>query len=171
VSELDDDGIEIEAGLPPIVLYSYLVPTPRCACRVLYHRAYMAKRRLVLCVLRWVWQIRTRRMTAARTTATVSPRRATTAAPTSELSSISLGLSSTLYLSDPVDPFGCLRYACGLLAESRCLLPRAPRPPVPRTRPASDSFEAVHTGTGDLLSPCDLVASMQTHRSPSRQGR
>ena len=37
----------------------------------------------------------------------------------------SLLASSTLYLSDPVDPFGCLRYACGLLAESRCLLPRA----------------------------------------------
>jgi hypothetical protein len=80
-------------------------------------------------------------------------------------------LSSTPYLSDPVDPFGCLRYACGLLAESRCLLPRAPRPAVPRTRPASGSFEAVHTGTGDLLSSCDLVASMQTHRSPSRHGR
>ena len=30
--------------------------------------------------------------------------------------------SSMLYLSDPVDPFGYLRYACGLLAESRCLL-------------------------------------------------
>ena len=46
---------------------------------------------------------------------------------------------------------------------------RAPRPPVPRTRPASDSFEAVHTGTGDLLSSCDLVASMQNCKRTDRR--
>jgi hypothetical protein len=103
---------------------------------------------------------------AART-ATASSPRATAAAPTSEPS---FPPSFAVYPSDLVDPLS-LSTICLWPARGACLVHPARRflvSGVPTRRWASSSMS--YPFQSWLLSSCDQVASMQTHRSPSWHG-